>query len=246
MAGYEQDDWDVYDEPSTSYAVRHGKGPLGSYNPTGVTTTITTKIPPSFDGSQSWFAYETAIDEWVDLTELSEEKQGPALRARLEGEAARIKEFLGRDRLKQKNGRGVAYFKETLRAHFLKSSQVVFLWRFLKFFEMRRRNEDFHPWLTKIALAFKKLQESWGDVFEPYAKDSPEFTAARLLNAPLSAASSVHSDPFVFPPTAKAKAKVAPKEMAAAAAPRPASTIRRPTRGRPQRRWSRGAATRAR
>ena len=75
-----------------------------------------------FDGTQSWFAYEKAIDEWIDLTELAESKQGPALKARLEGEAARFKDFLERDLLKQDRGRGVAYFKETLRAHFLKSS----------------------------------------------------------------------------------------------------------------------------
>ena len=31
---------------------------------------ITTKVPPLFDGRQSWFAYEEAIDDWTDVTEL--------------------------------------------------------------------------------------------------------------------------------------------------------------------------------
>ena len=114
-----------------------------------------------FDGTQSWFAYEKAIDEWIDLTELSKDKQGPALRTRLEGEATRHKEFLDRDLLKQKDGLGVACFKETLRARILKSTQIVFLWRFLKFFELHRRNEDFSPWLSRMALAYKKLKEAW-------------------------------------------------------------------------------------
>ena len=41
--------------------------------------TATTKIPPAFDGTTSWFAYEKAIDEWCDVTDLAEDKRGPAL-----------------------------------------------------------------------------------------------------------------------------------------------------------------------
>ncbi len=213
-------DYGDFDEPwddDYSFALRQGNRSLGSFAPGNLTSTITTKVPPMFDGSQSWFAYEKAIDEWVDLTELAEEKQGPALKARLEGDAARFKEFLDRDLLKQKNGRGIAYFKETLRARFLKSTQVVFLWRFLKFFEMHRRNEDFPPWLVKLALAFKKLKESWGDVFEPYTKNSPEFTAAKLLgfgSRPSSAGSRPSQTRRRPEPKPKAKAQAAPKSAA--------------------------------
>ena len=28
----------------------------------------TPKIPPGFDGRSSWFAFEEAIDDWVDIT----------------------------------------------------------------------------------------------------------------------------------------------------------------------------------
>ena len=38
---------------------------------------ITTKIPPLFDGSTSWFPYEELIDDWLDLTVLEESKRGP-------------------------------------------------------------------------------------------------------------------------------------------------------------------------
>ena len=31
---------------------------------------VTTKVPPSYDGRGSWFAYEDAIDDWCDITEL--------------------------------------------------------------------------------------------------------------------------------------------------------------------------------
>ena len=75
---------------------------------------VTTKVPPSYDGRSSWLAYEDAIDDWCDITELDNEKRGPALRNRLEGEAAIHKRLLDRDRLKDPKN-GVKYFKSFLR-----------------------------------------------------------------------------------------------------------------------------------
>ena len=43
----------------------------------------TPKIPPSFDGRSSWFSYEEAVDDWVDITTLEAEKQGPSLKTDL-------------------------------------------------------------------------------------------------------------------------------------------------------------------
>ena len=40
----------------------------------------------SYDGKISWFSYEDAIDDWCDIIELEDEKKGPALRNRLEGD----------------------------------------------------------------------------------------------------------------------------------------------------------------
>ena len=77
-------------------------------------------------GKTSWFAFEDAIDDWCDITELESEKWGPALRNRLEGEAAVYKRLLERDELRQSNGRGVDYFKRMLRPHFVKGAQTVF------------------------------------------------------------------------------------------------------------------------
>ena len=37
----------------------------------------TPKIPPAFDGRSSWFAYEEAIDDWLDITTLDAARQGP-------------------------------------------------------------------------------------------------------------------------------------------------------------------------
>ena len=87
---------------------------------------VTTKVPPSYDGRSSWFAYEDAIDDWCDITELDGDKRGPALRNRLEGEAAIHKRLLDRDRLKDPNN-GVKYFKSFLRPLFVKGAANVFL-----------------------------------------------------------------------------------------------------------------------
>ena len=48
---------------------------------------ITTKIPPLFDGSTSWFKYEELIDDWLELTVLEADERGPALKSRLVGDA---------------------------------------------------------------------------------------------------------------------------------------------------------------
>ena len=123
-----------------SYAMRqrppHGGGPLM------MTTQVTTKVPPGFQGKTSWFAFEDAIDDWCDITELETEKWGPALRNRLEGEASVYKRLLDRDELRQPNGRGVEYFKRTLRPHCVKGAQTVFLYRFMKFMKNNRENGD--------------------------------------------------------------------------------------------------------
>ena len=64
---------DLYNEEEPndyyeSYAMRqrmpHGGGQLM------MTTQVTTKVPPGFDGKTSWSAFEDAIDDWCDITEL--------------------------------------------------------------------------------------------------------------------------------------------------------------------------------
>ena len=74
---------------------------------------VTTKVPPSYDGRSSWFAYEDAIDDWCDITELDGDKRGPA-----------HKRLLDRERLKDPNN-GVKYFKSFLRPLFVKGAANV-------------------------------------------------------------------------------------------------------------------------
>ena len=112
-------------------------------------TQVTTKIPPRYDGRTSWFAYEEAVDDWVDVTELPKEKHGPALRNRLEGEAAVYKTLLDRDALCNAEN-GVRYLKAALRPHFVKGNQNVFLWRFFHLFRASRGNQDLIRWIGKF------------------------------------------------------------------------------------------------
>ena len=65
-----------------------------------MTQQMTTKVAPAFDGRTSFFAFEDAIDDWCDITELEAERRGPALRNRLEGDAAQYKRLLDRELLK--------------------------------------------------------------------------------------------------------------------------------------------------
>jgi len=86
-----------------SYAMRKRMQPHGGQ--LMMTTQVTTKVPPGFDGKTSWFALEDAIDDWCDIAELESEKWGPALRNRLEGEASVFKRSLD----KEADGRGVEF-----------------------------------------------------------------------------------------------------------------------------------------
>ena len=113
-------DEDLYDEAHTTQATStHDITRMSQFSQ------VTTKIPPWFDGKTSRFAYEDAIDDWCDITELDDEKIGPALRNRLEGDAAMHKNILDRDSLKNKE-EGVTYFKRTLRPFSVKSAGMSF------------------------------------------------------------------------------------------------------------------------
>ena len=88
---------------------------------------VTVKIPPLFDRSISWFKNEELIDNWLDLTQLEAGKRGPALMIRLFGDASIYKKLLDRKPLTSEDG--VKYFVVTLRPHFTKGVQSVFLQR---------------------------------------------------------------------------------------------------------------------
>ncbi len=123
---------------------------------------VTTKIPPGYSGSTLWFTYEEQVQEWADLTELTPERQGPALRSRLEGAAAIYKNFLDRQQLARDGG--VEYFLRTLRPHFVKGASSVFLWRFMQIFRFHRSNHDMLQWLGKITVLKKRVEEAWMDL----------------------------------------------------------------------------------
>ena len=83
---------DIEEEESTAY---YGGGAQEQALFTGgVTVQYTTKIPPSYDGKSSWFSFEDAVLDWLDITELDAAKQGPARRNYLKGEAAVYKSLL--------------------------------------------------------------------------------------------------------------------------------------------------------
>ena len=170
---------DLYeDEPNDdyeSYAMRQRMQPHGGQ--LMMTTQVTTKVPPGFDGKTSWFAFEDAIDDWCDITELEAEKWGPALRNRLEGEASVYKRLLDREQLREPNGRGVEYFKRTLRPHFVKGAQTVFLYRFMRFMKNNRGNAELMKWMTRFQIDGRRLEESWMDLCPELDLTSPAIVA---------------------------------------------------------------------
>ena len=138
-----------------------------------MTPQMTTKVAPAYDGRTSFFAFEDAIDDWCDITELEPEKRGPALRNRLEGEAQQYKRLLDRDMLRDPND-GVNYFKRFLRSHFIKGAQNVSLYRFMQFMKFNRGTMDLQKWMTRFQLTGNRLIESWMDLLPEALITSPE------------------------------------------------------------------------
>ena len=72
--------------------------------------------------------------------------------------------MLDREELRQPNGRGVENFKRTLRPHFVKGAQAVFLYRFMRFMKNNRGNGDLMKWMTRFQIDGRRLEESWMDL----------------------------------------------------------------------------------
>ena len=171
--GYDDDDFDIVDANEwnqyDSYAMRRAP----QHTQIHMTQQMTTKVAPAYDGRTSFFAFEDAIDDWCDITELEPEKRGPALRNRLEGDAQQYKRLLDREMLRDPY-EGVAYFKRFLRPHFIKGAQNVFLYRFMQFMKFNRGTMDLQKWMTRFQLTGNRLIESWMDLLPEATVTSPE------------------------------------------------------------------------
>ena len=74
--------WDMDNEIHDAWAVDE-RQPQGLH--------FTRKVAPSFDGRISWFAFEEAIEDWLDITTVAPDKSAPSLKARLVGDAVMYK-----------------------------------------------------------------------------------------------------------------------------------------------------------
>ena len=164
--GYtDYDEIDMVDHEA--FAIRRGNPQTSNLH---MTQQMTTKVAPAYDGRSSFFAFEDAIDDWCDITELEPEKRGPALRNRLEGDASQYKRLL---ELRDAN-EGVNYFKRFLRPHFIKGaqSQTVFLHAIHE--AQQRHKMDLQRWMTRFQLTANRLIESWMDLTPDLDLQSPE------------------------------------------------------------------------
>ena len=117
---------------------------------------ITTKIPPLFGGSTSWFKCEELIDDWLDLTVLEAGKRGPALKNRLVGDAELYRGLLNREPLRAADG--VKYFRNTLRPHFHQMSSECVLLEILSIHSSEKRTRRTSQVNRKVSLAFEALE----------------------------------------------------------------------------------------
>ena len=161
MSDYEED-LDDFPMLSTEHTSENGAFRAESTDQWRTTSGITTKIPRLFNGLTSRFKYEELIDDWLDLTVLEAGKRRPAVKNRLVGVTEMHKGLLGRESLRSEDG--VKYFKHTLRPHFIKEAQSVFLWRFYQFIRANGGNIEMVKWIGKFSLLLKRLRDAWMDL----------------------------------------------------------------------------------
>jgi len=75
--GYD-DDFDIVDADGWNQYDPFAMGRAPQQPAIKMTQQMTTKVAPAYDGRSSFFAFEDAIDDWCDITELEPEKRGPA------------------------------------------------------------------------------------------------------------------------------------------------------------------------
>ena len=73
------DDIDIADDGWNAHEVYAMRRSTPQSQTIHMTQKMTTKVAPAYDGRTSFFAFEDAIDDWCDITELEAERRGPAL-----------------------------------------------------------------------------------------------------------------------------------------------------------------------
>ena len=137
------------------------------------------KIPPVFDGNQSFFSYSKMVHEWCSITTIDKDKRALMLRHGLQGQALIWKEFMENVDLTNSTEFsalypgmtwGVRNLLESMKQHMIKDAESVYLWRLGQFHQCKRRNHSFYEWMLKWKLAVKKLSDSWMDVLPSFVE----------------------------------------------------------------------------
>ena len=68
-------------------------------------------------------------------------------------------------------------FIRTLRPHFVKGAQSVFMWRFFQQLRAHRQGQDFIRWIGKLQVQKKRTLDAWMDLLEPVLYDDSGFQA---------------------------------------------------------------------
>ena len=84
------------------------------------------------------------------------------MKNKLVGDAEMHKGHLDREPVKAAEGN--KYFRDTLKPHFIKGAQCVFLWRIYQFTRARRGNIEMVKWIGKFSLLLKRLRDAWMDM----------------------------------------------------------------------------------
>ena len=138
-----------------------------------------TKVAPAYDGRTSLFAFEDAIDDWCDITELEAERRGPALRNQTRRWCRSIQNVTRIENYWRDPGRRCELFQTiSATSHFIKGAQAVFLYKFIAIHATTTEVQwTYRRWMTRFQLTANRLIESWMGLISDLDLNSPEVIA---------------------------------------------------------------------
>ena len=107
----------------------HGRtyaAPMASNeNPVTVGERFSIKVPPTWDGTRSYYGYECDVMECTGMTTIDPEQRGPLLNAKIVGHQLFIKEHIKEDQKKLHAGRKVEKEEKKEKKHFVRGGGIL-------------------------------------------------------------------------------------------------------------------------
>ena len=133
------------------------------------------KIPPTYDGQMSYFAYEKLVIESCSITTVDKDKRAPLLLHAFSHHALIHEEFIAMSSISDETvhseltpglTNGCHYLLEYIRKQTIKDSNSVYLMRLTQFDKLKKAHLDYKDWILRFRLSLIRVVDAWMDLFD--------------------------------------------------------------------------------